>query len=247
MRLMNHFKLNLGFSLVEMAVVLVILGLILSSLLLPFATQIDLSKYAENRKAMNDVKEAIIGFGISNGYLPCPAISALNGAEDRNIATGGCNGSKRNGFIPWATLGLPKLDTWGHMYEYSVTPAYANSLTKIGLTTTTDITIKTRINGGGLTNLSNANAVPMVIFTHGKNGILGYADDGTQIANTSTTNIDEAANAATISNATASSSTFISRDFASQTTATGGEYDDVVVWLSPSQYINRLVMAGQLP
>jgi len=247
MRLMNKFKLNLGFSLVEMAVVLVILGLVLSSLLLPFTAQIDLSKYAENRKAMNDIKEAIVGFGISNGYLPCPAISAVNGAEDRNVATGGCNGGKRNGFVPWATLGLPKLDTWGHIYEYSVTPAYANSLTKIGLTTTTDITIKTRINGGGLINLSNANAVPMVVFTHGKNGILGYADDGTQVTNTSTTNVDEAANAATISNAAAASSTLISRDVLNQTTTAGGEYDDVIVWLSPNQYINRLVMAGQLP
>lgn len=240
MRLINNLKLNLGFSLVEMAIVLVILGLILSSLLLPFSAQIDVSKYSENRKAMSDIKEAIVGFGISYGYLPCPAISAVNGAEDRDIITGGCVGGKRSGFVPWATLGLPKLDTWGHIYEYSVTPAYANSLNKIGLTTTTDITIKTRVNGGALTNLSNANAVPMIIFTHGKNGILGFGDDGTQILNNSTTNIDEVANAT-------SSNVFISRDFTNQASIAGGEYDDVVVWLSPSQYVNRLVLAGQLP
>ena len=153
---------------------------------------------------MNDDKEAVIGFGISNGYLPFPVISALNGAEDRNIATGGCNEGKRKGFIPWATFVLPKLDTWGNIYENSVSPAYANPVTKIVFTSTTDITIKTRINGGGLTKLSNANAVPMAILTRGKNGTLVYADDGTQISNMSFINFDEAANAASISNATAS-------------------------------------------
>lgn len=234
---MNKFKLNFGFTLVEMAVVLVILGLVLSSLLLPFTAQIDLRNYAENKKMMNDIKEAILGFGVSNGYLPCPAISALNGMEDRNIVTGACN--SRKGFVPWEALSVPKLDAWGHTYEYSVTPAYANSVTKIGLTTTTDITVRTRINGGGLINLSNANAVPMAILSHGKNGFLGYSNDGIQVTNTSATNVDEVANGT-------STNVFISRDVVNQTTG-GGEYDDVIVWISPNLYINRLVMAGQLP
>src|SRR5689334_11149177 len=107
-----------GFTLVEMAVVLVILGLLLSTLLIPLSAQIDQRNYAETREQLDEIREALIGYGASHGYLPCPAVSASNGSEDRSANT--CTGNKRVGFLPWAELGVPKLDSWGHLYRYSV-------------------------------------------------------------------------------------------------------------------------------
>lgn len=228
-----------GFTLVEMAVVLVILGLLLGTLLIPLSAQIDQRNYSETQKHMDEIREALIGYGASHGYLPCPAVSASNGSEDRSGNT--CTGSKRIGFLPWAELGVPKLDSWGHLYRYSVKLAYADSTTKISMTATGDITIQTRDGSGNLVNMSNANSIPATVVSFGKNGAMAYTDDGTQIANGSATNVDE------VTNATGAGTTFVSRTYTDNTAASGGEFDDIVGWLSPNVYLNRMISAGQLP
>ena len=198
-----------GFTLVEMAVVLVILGLLLSTLLIPLSAQIDQRNYAETKEQLDEIREALIGYGASHGYLPCPAVSASNGSEDRSANT--CTGNKRVGYLPWAELGVPKLDSWGHLYRYSVKLAYADSTTKISLTASGDITIQTRDSSGSLVNMSNASSIPAAVVSFGKDGTLAYNDDGTQIANSSATNVDE------VTNATGSGTTFVSRTFTANT------------------------------
>lgn len=231
-----------GFTLVEMAVVLVIVGLLLGGLLVPITAQMDLRNYSDEKKSMEDINAALLGFAMSNGYLPCPAISSSNGTEDRTGNT--CTGAKRVGFLPWATLGLHKLDSWGHLYRYSVTLAYADSTTKITLSplTTRDITISTRDTSGNLVALTTGtNLSPAVVVSMGKNGALAYNDDGTQVANSSATNTDE------VTNGTQSIS-FVSRTFTTNTDTTyGGEFDDVVNWISPGIYVSKMVTANQLP
>lgn len=230
-----------GFTLVEMAVVLVIVGLLLGGLLVPITAQMDLRNYSDERKSMEDINAALLGYAMSNGYLPCPAISSSDGAEDRTGNT--CTGNKRVGFLPWATLGLHKLDSWGHLYRYSVTLAYADSTTKITLSPLTagDITVKTRDASGNLVALTTGNLSPAVVVSMGKNGVLAYSDDGTQIANPSATNTDE------VTNGTQSTS-FVNRTFTENTDTTyGGEFDDVVSWISPGVYVSKMVAANQLP
>ncbi len=207
-----------GFTLVEMTVVLVIVGLLLGGLLVPISAQIDLRNYSDERKSMEDINAALLGFAMSNGYLPCPAVSAFNGAEDRTGTT--CTGGKRIGYLPWATLGLHKLDNWGHLYRYSVTPAYTSSATKITLSplTTADITISTRDSSGNLAALTTAgNLSPAVVISMGKNGALAYNEDGTLIANSSSTNTDEVTNGSQSQN-----TNFVSRTFTTNTDITYG-------------------------
>lgn len=228
---------NTGFTLVEMAVVLVIVGLLLGGLIVPISAQFDQRNYFETQKRMEEIREALIGYGLAHGYLPCPTSSVTNGAEERT----GTACTNRVGFLPWGELGVPKLDSWGHLYRYSVKLAYADSATKISLSTTGDITIKTRDNTGTLVNVSNAGAIPVAVVSFGKNGVLAYNDDGIQVPNSSVTNADE------VTNASDPGTTFISRTFAENTAATGGEIDDIVVWLSPNVYLNRMISAGQLP
>lgn len=62
-----------GFTLIEIAMVLVIIGLLLGGLLMPLATQVDVQRRIETEKAMEQIKEALIGFAMVNGRLPCPA------------------------------------------------------------------------------------------------------------------------------------------------------------------------------
>ncbi|OGQ98442.1 MAG: prepilin-type N-terminal cleavage/methylation domain-containing protein [Deltaproteobacteria bacterium RIFOXYD12_FULL_55_16] len=228
-----------GFTLVEMAIVLVIVGLLLGGLLMPLATQMEQKRISETKKAMDEANEALLGFVVRTGYLPCPAISATNGLEDRTGSS--CTGGKRQGFLPWATLSVAKLDGWNHLFRYSATPAFTDSATLFTLSTPRDITINTRDTAGTLSNQSAANDIPSVIMSHGINGLLGTTEAGVLIVNTSATNLDE------VTNASAAGTSFVTRIINKNTAATGGEFDDLVAWLSPNILYNRMVSAQKLP
>lgn len=231
-----------GFSLIEVAVVLFIMVLLLGSILVPLATQVDQRQISDTRKTMDEIQGALIGYAVANGNLPCPAISATNGLEDRTA--GACTSGTRAGFLPWQTLGVTKSDAWNHLYRYSVTPAYASSTTLFGLSTAPDITIQTRNTAGALANLTNANSVPAVIISHGKNGYGSVNVNGTAQALPAgwpANNTDENTN-------TTGTTTFLSRDAQGANAAgTGGEFDDIVVWVSRYTLLNRMVSAGRLP
>lgn len=217
-----------GFSLIEMAFVLVIITLLLGGLLVPFATQVEQRRIAETQKNLEEIKEALLGFALVNGRLPCPAKSFIDGTEQSPCVN-------HEGFLPWGSLGVNKLDAWGHLYRYAVTPMFSDA--PFALSTGTSLTIKTRDSGGALVNLTSASGVPVVIISHGKNGFGATSDDGT--AAIAATSADEITNATLANN-------FVSRTI----TAPGAglaEFDDIVVWVSPNILFNRMVAAGKLP
>lgn len=230
-------KTDAGFTLVEMAIVLVIVGVLLGGLLPTISSQIEQQHRNETRKQLDEIQQALMGYAIAKGYFPCPAKSATDGAEDRNVS-GACN--KRQGFIPWSELSVSKLDSWGRIFRYSVTPAYANSVTRFKLGDPRDITIFTRDTAGALVNLSNTNDVPVVVMSHGKNGFGATLDNGTATSNTSTSTADEQTNFA------AAGTSFVSKDQSISTTGLG-EFDDLVIWISPNTLFSRMVAAGKLP
>jgi prepilin-type N-terminal cleavage/methylation domain-containing protein len=227
-----------GFSLVELAIVMVIVGLMIGGLLTPLSVQLEQRKVADTQKALDEAREALTGFALRNGYLPCPAVSAANGLEDRSGAA--CRDGKRAGFLPWATLGLGKLDSWGHLYRYSVAPAYANSQALFGLATPRDITIGTRDARGNLVAASAINDIPAVVLSHGKNGYGAFSELGIRTATATAGNADERTNAG------AAGIAFVTR-IPGDASSPGGEYDDLVAWLSPNVLFNRMVAAGTLP
>ncbi|MES2739889.1 MAG: type II secretion system protein [Pseudomonadota bacterium] len=228
-----------GFSLVEMAIVLVIVGLMIGGLLTPLGMQVEQRKIGETQKALDESREALIGYALRNGYLPCPAISASNGLEDR--VGNRCAAGKRLGFLPWATLGVPKLDAWNHLYLYSVTPAFANSGQLFNFTSRRDISVNTRDTAGKLTAATAVNDIPAVIMSFGKNGAGAVSEQGTAIATTSASNLDER------QNASGAGTAFISRGMSENSAAPGGEFDDMVSWVSPNILYNRMVGAQKLP
>lgn len=224
-----------GFSLIEMAFVLVIITLLLGGLLVPFATQVEQRRIAETQKAMDEIKEALLGFALANGRLPCPATSFSNGTEQAQPC------ASNVGFLPWGSLGVSKLDSWGHIYRYIVSPGFANG--PFTFATSTTLTIQTRDSTGALINLSANNALPAVVISFGKNGYGGTSDDGAAAVAPPAANADETTNAA----APATNPTiFVLRPI----TAPGSglsEFDDLVTWLSPNILFNRMVAAGKLP
>ncbi len=224
-----------GFTLVEMAMVLVIVGLLLGGGLTVLSTQIEQQKVKGTERQLEEVKEALIGFALVNGRLPCPAVSAVNGAEKTTCTTE----ATASGFIPWTTLGVNKMDGWNKVIRYSVTPAFAN-VTPFRLSTVPTKTVQARNATGALVPV--ANPVPAIVFSHGRRS-WGTTDAGAAIPNESSgaTNLDETANNTATVN-------FIQRTFSEGTgAASGGEYDDIVTWLSPNILFSRMVQAGKSP
>jgi prepilin-type N-terminal cleavage/methylation domain-containing protein len=235
-----------GFTLIELAIVMIIMALLIGGMLLPISAQQDIRTTAETTRQMEEIKEALLGFTVKNGYFPCPAKSnstSDGGLEDRNGTSGKC--TKQKGFLPWITLGIKPTDGWGHLFIYSVTPAFSHALPadRFTLTTEPNITIQTRDASGNIVNLSNINDIPAVLVSTGRNGYLSWSlDQASQNADSQSLNTDEDTNGGPA----ADGKTFVSRA-RSEVESSGGEFDDLVVWIPPYVLFNRMIAAGKLP
>lgn len=115
-----------GFSLVEIAVVLVILAILISAVGIPLATQLDLQKTKDTEKQLEIVREALYGFAMANGRLPCPATDgvvygATSSSGSESFAGGGSSANGNclvyTGFVPAVTLGLTGNDSAGFVVD----------------------------------------------------------------------------------------------------------------------------------
>lgn len=231
-----------GFTLIEMSVVLLIVTLLLGSLLMPLATQVEQRQAAETQKLLDDTREALIGFAMMNGRLPRPAQSSSNGAEKAT-----CSGLVVNctGFLPWSTLGLPRFDGYGKQLRYSVAPAFADSSITFTSSTASHKTVQTRDSAGNPITL--VSGVPAVILSHGAENF-GFNESGNEATNGSATNTDEQANDTKFKcTLPADCTDFVSRLRSTNPSVTGGEFDDLATWVPNTLLINRLVAAGRLP
>ena len=236
----RHCHRLAGFTLVEMGIVLLIVGLLLAGTMMSLSTQDDLKRIARTDERLAEVREALIGFAIVNGRLPRPATSSVNGNERAVCATElDCTG-----YIPWTVLGLQRTDGYDNLIRYSVTPAFANAAFTLSTLPTKSVTSRdtagllTYLAGAAVCTLNNG-CVPAVVYSTGR-GNWGVNLDGIALADTSTTNTDEDANnVATVS--------FVSRDYSESTTSAGGEFDDRLIWLPTALLSGRMVQAGRLP
>lgn len=227
-----------GFSLVEMAIVLVIVGLALGAGLSVLSGQIEQKKINETQKVLEEARDALIGFAIVNGRLPRPATVLNNGVEIANCP----NDAVCTGLIPWSVLGVSKLDGWGKIIRYSVTPAFANAAFTQSTVGTKNV--RTRVNGGPISVTAVAANVPAVVFSHGRDNF-GTTDGGVAIPNSAVglTNTDEITNDTGAGTGPAGTN-FIQRA-PSINTAVPGVFDDMVVWLPTATLLSRLSAVGK--
>ncbi|MDR2015711.1 MAG: type II secretion system GspH family protein [Azoarcus sp.] len=103
-----------GFTLVEMAIVLVVFGLIASLLITPLAMRAEASRRHAAEDTLNDITEALIGFALVHGRLPCPSVEANPASPSYGLEQGPPCPLSVPGYLPWRTLGLPAHDPWGN-------------------------------------------------------------------------------------------------------------------------------------
>lgn len=240
-----------GFTLVELAMMLLIVGLVLGSMLFTLSAQVEQSNRAETLRRLESAKELLLAFAIVNGRLPCPA-TAVSGGIEAPPGGAACT-NPYGGFLPAVTISYQPqdsqffaVDAWGNRIRYAVTATTwnagngrfttqhvpsPNTAAWSVSTTPNDLIVCNQAQAGAAcavgNSVTNQNTVVAIVYSTGKNG-----SSGPQGAN-ETENVD-------------GDPVFVSRapDAAG---ALGGEFDDLLVWLTAGALYGRMISAGMLP
>lgn len=173
-----------GFSLLELAIVLVILGLI-GSFSLPLLTvHITRTAFLKTRSNQEYVVSALAAFVEKYRRFPCPAEPQRKGAQF-GLAQESCRMDKAKGIVPFKTLGINESyarDGFKRLMTYVVEPELAkrqiNPQEEAGGT----ITIHNEEGFPVLPALKktekNQNYVAFVLISHGESGVGAYLGNG---------------------------------------------------------------------
>jgi len=261
-----------GFTLVEIAISLVLLALAAVGVFAVLTQQIEQHRISDTNVTLLKVHDALLSFVTGYGRLPCPAQAGTNGAEAIASNVGGViTCTKEAGFLPAATLGMPNLDAWGllegawndgagstngtylRVIRYAVTGlngATAAALTSVSLgapgSPTQRAAVQTAFNNnqGLFVCASSAGILPVgnrcgtqanTLSSNAAAIIWSLGSDAADLPNYS---VDEQQNL----NLTVPR-VVISRVYA-PLGATGGQFDDLVSWISYPVIADRLVYAG---
>lgn len=217
-----------GFTLIEMAMVLVVLGLLLGGIMRPLALQTDNSQRKAANTELERINEALIGFVLVNGYLPCPDTDN-DGRENR--AGSRCAGEGVDqvwhGVLPWVDVGSGARDSWGARFTYAVSGPFTDSsqapLPAFGLES-----------AGLIEVVDGIDRTPALVLSHGENSRGALSTGGTRRSPPDGTFERENSNG--------------DRRFHRGGFNNGPDqpYDDQMTWISPYILKNRLQMAGRL-
>ncbi len=194
----------LGFSLLEMSIVILIISLIAASGAVVGKSAMESTQNASTNNRLNTIETALLAFRINGNRLPCPANGSLLvgdvswGKEAANVGdcTGGIpaanfsnvvSGSKIvEGVVPVRTLGLPDefmYDGWGRKLTYAVWSAMTDSRAFINYGLNFDCGLLGVTDGGGALRSGQAD---YVLLSEGANGHGAWTVQGTRYVSGST-------------------------------------------------------------
>jgi len=196
-----------GFTLIEMAMVFVLIGLMVGGGLFALAPVIDKSRMNQTSATLDQVENALELFAIRYSRLPCPADGSL-AATDPNYGleqpAGGATTCTITGatdakaVIPWRTLGIDEsysIDAWATRLSYwpsgsvtgSTTLTTGTPLTHTGSTFPTSsgtyMTVVDVVSGKSITPLpppatTSGDQAAYVLVSHGKSRWYGWSKNG---------------------------------------------------------------------
>lgn len=261
-----------GFTVIEMAVVLVVIALLLGSLLVPLQTQVESRKFDETQRLLDQAREALLGYATAYGYFPCPASTTSNGQEAVGFdhAIGAVNTCPATvigantyiGFLPAARLGFTPTDANGYALDAWVLSPQNRIRYAVSNVTVNGITQPfTRVNGMKNAGMANITNTALLYVCNSGTGVVAGTNCGTAVRLTDNAPVviwSVGPNAATVTAATLSvheaqnpnpAGGSNDRIFVSRTKSggTAGDFDDIVTWIGASPLFNRLIAAGQLP
>jgi len=182
MTTLSYLGRSKGFTLIELAVVLIIVIILMTLGIRVLNAQLENASLSDTRKKQDAIKDALAAYLGKNKRLPCPYVFGVSipvGQGDSQRTPTAAPPSDCNsdvGIVPFLDLGLSRdfaLDGWENFFTYRVTRPW---------TITTAATFAPGTRGAipvsqGITG-SRTNALPTgdtgavaVIVSHGKNGL----------------------------------------------------------------------------
>lgn len=237
-----------GFTLIEVAIAIVVLGFLLGGAVMSLGAQMELRHRNETRTTLETARDALIGHMVAQGRLPCPAPDGATGVEAVNAGNSDCAWPAANvlQLVPATTLGLAPtdqagylVDAWGRPIRYRVTrwqeAGFAQPIFTYPGPNPNKLADYVRGNG------FPSNSPPPA-------GFLNVCTDGTNAANCAATRIAQGLVVVLYSTGPngidetaigAPAFHFVNRDAAPG-------YDDLVLWISPFTLYDRLLAGGTL-
>lgn len=266
-----------GFTLIEIAIVLIIVSLLLGYTIALLPKQQELKQYRAVQQEMDEVIAAIIGFAQVNGRLPCPSIPASAGMEDYDaINKDGCE--NYGGFVAVNTLGLMGRlnedsllqDPWGNPYRYYVTNSDFNAGGLSDFTTPGEMRtvglVDSDVNGyidldgqylicdsAGTSNDDLCTGAGVVFGRpNGAGGPYAGApfvliSHGKNWAEVATGDELENMGATNLGGYLIKNVAAPETTFVRRTTGLADDFDDIVKWVSPNMLFSKMIEADQLP
>jgi len=240
-----------GFTLVEIAIVILIASLMVTGVVSIASTQMEKGRYESTLQKQIALKKSILTFLSRNRRLPCPAVATLaQGAANYGIEAatpGTClattqfiAGVNRNarGVIPWISLGIDDemaLDGYGRRFTYQVllSQTAVNAASGTGLIGNINL-----LDGAGGVSINPLDPAAAVILSHGNNGYGAYLPQtGIRMTLAPAVSVNSLEN-------TDNDIDFVIKEYSNVLGVS--LYDDIVMWLKPSDLNLDLVELGVL-
>lgn len=242
-----------GFSLIELSVVLVIIGLLVGGGIATLEATNQQSRRSDQKRQFDEIREALYGFALSEGRLPCPDDDYPPDGEEDPLDPGvdePCDADE--GALPWQQLGLGRRNPWGHPLRYHVSAEFADAPEDAGGNLDPDGSSFT-LNDDGTIRVEDAdgntitNDTPALVLSVAAQGGQVWTDTafvcpGVGGVAASGFSDDETENCDWIETA---DSTFVAAGYRAAD-APSGRYDDVLIWLPTPVLKARMVDIGRM-
>jgi len=240
--------------LLELLLAMLVLGLLLAGTAMPLAAQVQLRRMDDARRQLEEARDAVLGFAVAHGRLPCPATLASLGQEAFGPGSDGNDGGCADfhaGFLPGAALALPGLDAAGlvrdpwagerNRVRYAVFGGAINGVSRA----------LTRANGMQMATLQGLGAAPHYLFVC-SSGALANASGCGPAASQATRRaafvlLSTGLNGALDPAAGGDEARTLDGDAVFVSHEAAPDFDDVLHWGAIHLVINRMVVAGRLP
>ncbi len=232
-----------GFTLAELAIVLLILTVLGAALIVPFSARLAAERRDQTATMLDDIHAALIGYAIVHGRLPCPStrnnpLDSRYGEEEIDSTTSNCVVTSE-GMLPWRTLGLPAFDAWGLPRQAEADPwsGYFRYRVDLGFSDTLP---------GARILASTAYQNKIKVVDHSGNEITVSSYTGSELLKNTTavalvyaTGPDLTPNGANASYEPGIDATYEDGDPTTR-------FDDMVMWIGRPLLIARMAQAGAL-
>ena len=249
-KFLRYVKKEEGFALVEVAIALIVMGVVLGVGLPSFLHYLEWQKIRDTKEKQEKILYSVASFVLQNGFLPLPADPHEQG-EDFGLSRSSIQSSgDLRGLVPFKTLGLPEEYARDGFRRYFTYLGGAQQKEEVDLSNQASfcqtspfyhLEVDERRPGGGVSKrpaeLSVQNPIVLILISHGESGhgaYCGIAGSIRQISKLDQAGSDKRQNASLGLSIISRAPSRKAQDF----------FDDMVVWVTRD---NLMAFYGKMP